>query len=283
MSENLFPRTTVEGVSLPRMLIGTNWFVGCSHKSAAIDKLIVDTTKKPHVICDIVSTFVERGVDAILGGFVGSTELNEGIKMAEDRTGKKLIKIDTPFFGVEDSSSGRKEAREAIKKSRQAGATFCLPHHSVVEQLVNKHKQTIDRLPDYLEMIRDEGMIPGVSAHMPELLVYSDKNEYDVQTYIQLYNCLGYLMQIEVEFVHKRIQNARKPVMTIKPMAAGRVTPFIGLNFVWNTIRECDMVTVGTMTKEEAAELVEISLAAIERRAPDIEGRSSPNKTSIMA
>lgn len=73
------------------------------------------------------------------------------------------------------------------------------------------------------------------------------------------------------------IHNAKKPVMTIKPMAAGRVSPFVGLNFVWNTIRDCDMVTIGCTDAEEAAEDVEISLAAIERRLPGIEKRSSPN------
>jgi hypothetical protein len=30
-----FPRTTVGGVSLPRLIIGTNWFRGYSHTTAA--------------------------------------------------------------------------------------------------------------------------------------------------------------------------------------------------------------------------------------------------------
>ena len=264
------------------MLIGTNWFVGCSHKSSATDKFLSDTIKNKESICEILCTFIGLGVDAILGGFGYHEELRDGIKMAEDKTGKKLIMIDTPGFTVEDSEAGRKEARAVIKQSKSNGATFCLPHHSTVEQLVNKHTRTIDRLPHYLEMIRDEGMIPGLSAHMPELVTYSDKNEYDVQTYIQIYNCLGYLMQVEVEYINKVIHNAKKPVMTIKTLAAGRITPFIGLNFVWNTLRECDMVTIGTISKEEAAEVVEISLAALQRRAPFIEGRASMSKDTSL-
>jgi len=50
-------------------------------------------------------------------------------------------------------------------------------------------------------MIRGFGMIPGLSAHMPEVVVYSDKNEYDVETYIQIFNCMGFLMQVEIEYV----------------------------------------------------------------------------------
>ena len=131
-------------------------------------------------------------------------------------------------------------------------------------------------------MIRENGMIPGLSAHMPELILFSDEQGYDVETYIQIYNCLGYMMQVEIEYIHKVIWGAKKPVMTIKPMAAGRVTPFVGITFSYATIRECDMVTVGCMTPGEASEDIEIGLAAIERRKPSLEGRSSPNKTVIM-
>ena len=35
-----FPRTTVGDVSLPRLLIGTNWFLGYSHTSLAKDNFI---------------------------------------------------------------------------------------------------------------------------------------------------------------------------------------------------------------------------------------------------
>ena len=74
------------------------------------------------------------------------------------------------------------------------------------------------------------------------------------------------------------IQNAKKPVMTIKSMAAGRCSPYVGLTFSWNAIREKDMVTVGAFDPQEAEEDIEISLAAIEHRFPDLEKRSSPNQ-----
>ncbi len=101
-----------------------------------------------------------------------------------------------------------------------------------------KNARAIPRLPDYLSMIREHGMIPGLSAHMPELVVFSDLNGYDVETYIQIYNSAGFLMQVEIEYVHSIIWGARKPVMTIKPMAAGRLSPFVGLTFAFTTIRD---------------------------------------------
>jgi len=204
------------------------------------------------------------------------------MKLAEDRTGVGLVRIDTPILNVDDTKEARVEANRAIAESASFGTDFCFPHHSSAEQLVNKNKQNVARLPDYLAMIRDHGMIPGLSAHMPELVVYSDLNEYDVETYIQLYNCAGFLMQVEIEYIHKVIWNAKKPVIAIKPMAAGRVSPFVGLTFSYSTIRPVDMVAAGCLTPGEAAEDIEISLAAIERRPPDLEGRQSPHKTSVM-
>lgn len=278
----MFPRTQVGGVSLSRMIIGTNWILGYSHTSPAADNLIRKKNDTADKISDMFKVFLDSGVDTVMGPFVGNPILSDAVKAAEDKTGKGMIIIDTPILNVDDNPTARQEAEKVIAASKKLGATFCLPHHSSVEELVNKNKKIIDRLPDYLKMIRDHDMIPGLSCHMPELVVYSDLNEYDVETYIQIYNCMGFLMQIEVEYIHKVIWEAKKPVMTIKPMAAGRVSPFVGLTFSWHTIRPCDMVTVGCLTPEEAAEDIEISFAALESRPPDLEGRSSPKKTDIM-
>jgi hypothetical protein len=280
--KKMFSRTTVDGVSLSRMIIGTNWILGYSHRSPSADNLIKTRNKSSEPIVDMLKVFLDSGIDTIMAPFAGNKHLISAVKEAEDITGKGMIIIDTPIINVNDSTEARREAENVIANSRKLGATFCLPHHSSVEQLVNKNKGTIDRLPDYLKMIRDNGMKPGLSCHMPELIIYSDANEYDVQTYIQIYNCMGFLMQVEVEYIHKVIWNAKKPVMTIKPMAAGRVSPFVGLTFAWHTIRPCDMVTVGCLTPEEADEDIEISLAALESRPPALEGRNSPNKTAIM-
>jgi hypothetical protein len=282
MSNTNFPRTIIDGLSLSRMIIGTNWILGWSHTGAAADETIRRTNHTPEAVADLLEVFLNHGVDTIMGVLSTQPLILDAMKLAEDRTGKELIKIDTPILNVNNDAEARHEAEIVIADCKRKGATLCLPHHSSVEQLVDKNTGTIRRLPDYLKMIRDNDMIPGLSAHMPEVIIYSDKNEYDVQTYIQIYNCMGFLMQIEIESVNNIILNAKKPVMTIKPMAAGRCTPFVGLNFSWATLRSEDMVTVGCMTPMEAAEDIEISLAALEHRTPDLQGRSSPKKTVIM-
>ena len=278
METSLFPRTTVAGVSLSRMIIGTNWILGWSHRSPAADRQIKNRFAAGSDVFPLLKAFLDKGVDTMMGPLQQEQVMQDAVREAQDRTGKKIILIDTPIINVDDNETARREARETIRRSRKCGASFCLLHHSSAEQLVNKNLHRIVRLDDYTDMIRQEGMIPGLSAHMPELITYSDDNGYDVETYIQIFNCMGFMMQVEIETVASIIHNARKPVMTIKPMAAGRVTPYVGLNFVWNTIRPCDMVTVGCTHPDEAAEDIEISLAAFGHRFPDIGKRASPNQ-----
>ena len=278
-----FPRTEVGGISLPRMLIGSNWINGYSHTSPASDKMIRSYHNSPERIAELLEAYLEYDINAIMALFKDNPQLLEGIKIAEERTGKKIIRIDTPTMNVADTAEARREALETVKYSKEVvGADFCLIHHSSAEQLVNKGKGTIERLPDYLYMIREAGMHPGLSAHMPELVLYSDANEYDVDTYIQIYNCMGFLMQVEVEYINQVIWNAKKPVMTIKSMAAGRCSPFVGITFSYNTIRPCDMVTMGAFNPDEVHEDVEIALAAIEHRRANIGGRATPNKTAAL-
>jgi len=116
---------------------------------------------------------------------------------------------------------------------------------------------------------------------MPETLVYADETGIDIETYVSLYNSMGFLMQIEVDWVARIIHEARKPVMTIKPMAAGQLRPFQGLAFAWSTLRDIDMVTVGTMTPREAAEVIEMSLNILEKKPFNQALQKTRSKASV--
>ncbi len=278
-----FPRTEVGGVSLPRMLAGSNWILGYSHTGPAADKMIQDRHADPENVAAVMDAYMQYGIDAVMApSFDPAMPLRQGMELTQERFGKKMIQIVTPGMNVDDNAMARAEAEAKIAKCAKDGATFCLIHHGSAEQLVNKNKKTIERLPDYLDMIRQHGMIPGLSAHMPELVLYSDLNNYDVETYIQIYNCMGFLMQVEVESINSVIWNAKKPVMTIKSMAAGRCTPFVGITFNYATIRPCDMVTLGAFTPDEVHADVEIAMAAIERRRATLGRRSSPVMTDVL-
>jgi hypothetical protein len=116
---------------------------------------------------------------------------------------------------------------------------------------------------------------------MPEAIVYADETGLDVETYISIYNAMGFLMELEVDWTARIIAQAKKPVLTIKPMAAGQLRPFQALAFVWNTIRDQDMVAVGTMSADEARELIDLSLSFLERRAVSVPLQETRSKSSV--
>lgn len=276
---DLFPRTDVGGLSLPRMIIGTNWFLGWSHQTAAKDEFIRNQ-QNPAKIADILEVYLEAGIDAIMG-MAAHPVLNPAIQETQQRTGKPLLIIDTPELAMSAGGLDYDATARILDKSKAAGAHFLLPHQSSTDAVVDRTTRTIRGMDRVCAMIRERGMIPGLSTHMPETPVYADESGLDVETYIQIYNAAGFLMQVEVDWVHRIIHHSDKPVITIKPMAAGRLSPLVGLAFAWNTIRDQDMITLGALTADEAREDIEISLSILERRIPEIALQRTRSKKSI--
>ncbi len=277
MSE--FPRTTVECLSLSRMIIGTNWFFGWSHTSAAKDKYIKATLNTAK-IADIIEVFLNAGVDTLMG-LIEHPGMKEAITEAENRTGRKVIVVSTPGFNVGDDTQALGEAERTIERNAKLGVAICMPHTSATDKLHDHRARKILNMDKYCAMIRKYGMIPGLSTHVPESVVYADETGLDVGTYIQIYNAAGFLMHLEVDWIHRIILNAKHPVMTIKPMAAGRLLPLVGLGFVWGTLRDQDMVTVGTMSPDEAREVIEISLGCLEHREANIDLQRTRSKDTV--
>ena len=279
MNRPAFPRTSVGGLSLPRLIVGTNWFRGYSHMSRAKDEFIRQY-QTPERIAAVLETYLESGVDAVMGGDLGGG-MAEALDRAEQATGRRLIRIITPHFNLRPGGPAEMEPERVFDRCRAMGADLCLPHQAVTDALVDRRDRVIRDLDRYMRLIRERGMIPGLSTHMPETVPYADAQKADVETYLQIYNALGFLMQVEADWVMRILAGARRPVMVIKPLAGGRLHPPVGLAFVWSTIRERDMVVVGAMTPDEAREVIDISLDLLARRPVSVELQSTRSKRTL--
>jgi hypothetical protein len=274
------------------MIAGTNWVLGYSHTSQAKDLYIKEHITHRNRIAEIMEVFFKAGVDTVMGPFtrLGVPEqqvLCDGIHEAEQRTGVKAIIVSTPSFNVTPETPARGfdlgEAARILDEQAELGVQICMPHQCTTDAMADRCTRTLRQMESLCRMIRERGMIPGLSAHMPEAIVYADESGLDVETYISIYNSMGFLMQVEVDWTSSVIQHAKKPVMTIKPMAAGQLRPFQAFNFVWNTIRDIDLVTVGTMSPREAAECIELSLGILERRDPELRLQATRSKKSVTS
>lgn len=272
-----FPRTTVGGVSLPRLICGTNWMLGYSHTSQAKDRMIRERFDTPARMAEVVAVFARAGCNALMS--MPSAFVAEALREVEQRTGVPMIWIATPGYG----DGGPGTWPRMVEEAKALGAAFCFPHQSVTDPRIDRvHNRLSPELADHLRLVREAGMIPGLSSHMPEAITCADASGADVESYIQIYNAAGFLCQVETDWVQRLIEQAQKPVMIIKPLASGRLLPATGLAFVWHTIRDRDLVTIGTFSTYEAEEVIELSLAMIERRQAAIELQYTRSKRSLV-
>jgi hypothetical protein len=275
----VFPRTDVGGISVPRLVCGSNWMLGYSHQTKAKDRFITDLFDTPSKMADVVEVFARAGCNAFMSP---STEfVAAALREVEQRTGAEMIWFATPFYADPADPGSWKQSVELTKR---LGAQFCFPHTSITDPLLDKANRRLQpRLVEHLQVVREFGMIPGLSTHAPEAIICSDQSDADVASYIQPYNAAGFLCQIETDWLQRIFSTAKKPVLTIKPLAAGRLHPVTGLEFVWRTIRERDLVTIGTMSGYEAEESIEISLACLEGRQPNVDLQFTRSKRTVLA
>ncbi|MFC1735797.1 hypothetical protein ACFL1X_06750 [Candidatus Hydrogenedentota bacterium] len=279
-----FPRTTVGGISVSRLVIGTNWFLGYTHCTQAKSNFIKERFSDYRKIADIIEVFFRAGVDTTIGS-VQLEQFRDGVREAEQRTGVKSIVMSTPSFktGPRTPVDGfdPDEVECTLNIEAEGGATICLPHMNTTDKMVDECSRELRKMDQLCAAIRAHGMVPGLSTHLPQSIIYADETDLDVETYVSIFNSMGFLMPIEVDWVARMIQKAKKPVLTIKPLAAGQLRPLQGLTFSWNTVRDRDMVAVGTMTPGEAAEVIELSLSILERRQAEGELQTTRSKSSV--
>jgi hypothetical protein len=273
---NTFPRTTIGGVSVPRLVCGCNSFLGYSHISDARDKHIKALFDKPSKMADVVEIFARNGCDAFLSG---PTEfVANALAEVEQRTGVKMLWLATP------GAPNMDEWKQKVDQCKKWNATFILPHQATTDPRLDPIGRCLKpELVEYLKYVREVGLVPGLSTHTPQSIVCSDVSGADVETYLQPYNAAGFFCQVETDWVAKVIRDAKKPVVVIKPLACGRLLPPTGFTFVWNTIRDCDLVAVGTMSTYEAESDIELCRSILEHRQSQLGLQVTRSKAFLVA
>jgi hypothetical protein len=274
-----FPRTKIEDLSVSRLVMGTNWWLGYSHTSEAKDAEIRRTMTAER-IADMIEAYLRAGVDTLMAP-LPPDPLARAIQMAQDRTGRKVLYLVTPGLNAAGNAQADDENRRTLEQCAALGCPVCLPHMSTTDALVDPQTRTIRGMDRLCRLIREAGMIPGLSTHMPETPVYADESGLDVGTYLQIYNAVGLLMHIEVDWVHRMIWKCKRPVIAIKPLAVGKLLPLAGLAFAWATLRNQDMVCVGTSSADEIREVIEISRSILDRRPPKTVLQRTRSKATV--
>ena len=116
------PHTTIEGLSVPRLIAGTNWFLGYSHQTQAKSAFIKEYQTREK-LADLLEVFFAAGANAVYGGRPEAEDLENAIRDAEDRTGRGAVKICIPSFDLD----GTEAARDANLRTLDAFAASASP------------------------------------------------------------------------------------------------------------------------------------------------------------
>ncbi len=240
-----FPSVSVAGVTLPRIIIGTNSLLGWSHTSLGRDRWIRQFYT-PERIADVFVKCLEFGLTAVFGPCY--QPLLQALDITEKRTGIRLTFIGTTLG---DPTA----IREQIKQLKDAGAKFCLLHGGWADSfpIENGRIKDFDR---YFALIRETGMIPGTSCHRADRLQMIIKGNYDCEVVAVPVNKIGFYMHPSREAILEVLKECPKPVIAIKPLASGRFDENrIEDWLLWTfSVKGVVAAAVGFMNAEEAEE-----------------------------
>lgn len=268
-----FPMTNIGGIDISRLIIGSNTFHGFSHFSSARDEWLRKHFT-PERIYEVMSYCAEEGLNATIA--MQRKDYVEIIREVERNTGHHIHYIATP------AGQTLEELKKGIDEAADLGCEFCWPHTSWTDARVVAAENRIQDGPEALEYIRKRGMIPGWSTHRPEVVVVSDKAGYDCEGYVQIFNSIGFLCAVETDWERNVIRGTDKPVVSIKPLGAGRIMPPTGFGFVYSNIKPIDTVAIGMMSLQEAREDIGIARQCLADVSPEVQLQYTRSKAHLV-
>ena len=271
-SQYTFPMTKIGDLPVSRMLCGTNCFFGHSHISQARNNWLRRHFTTDRIV-EVMHAMAEEGINAAVSATI--PEMREALDALKQQTGYEMHWIATPGGGTLD------ELLDNIRVTADLGAQVCMPHTSYTDSSLCIKEQRIIGAEQISELTRELGMIPGWSTHRPEVITVSDSAGYDMETYIQPFNSIGFLCAVETDWMARVINNTPKTVISIKPLGAGRIMPPTGLGFVYQNLDPRHTVCIGCMSPEEAKEDIALARAFIAGEEPDIELQKTRSKATL--
>jgi hypothetical protein len=256
------------------MLCGSNTFFGCSHFSGARDAWLrrYFTVERIYEVLEKCSSY---GVNGVVSG--PQPKLYEAIQMLKKNTGRDTAWVMTC------GGATLQEVEKDMHWAAEHKVTICMTHPCYTDPHLIKSENRIVGIEKFLANVRKLGMVPGVSTHRPETIVACDAAGYDAETYILPINAIGFLCAVETPWTSRLIRNAKKPVICIKPLAAGRIMPYEGLSYVYGAIKPRDTVAVGFLSPEEAEEDIKIGLEILTGQQAKIALTESRSKATVKA
>jgi hypothetical protein len=234
----------IEGLEIPKLLVGTNSLLGWSHTSKGRDEWIRRTFTAQRV-AEVLVHCSRLGATGVVGPIF--PRLIEALYLVR-AMGAKITWVST-------TTPNPDTFRDQIAQIKAAGAPIVFFHGAWMDRwpVVDGRLEGLER---YVEAIREAGLIPGTAVHNGERLALVDRLGYDLAAYLVPVNMAGFTMRPDRETVLAAVAGARRPVIATKPLACGRFDEDKPGEWLRWTLERTNVVaaTVGVMSEDEASE-----------------------------
>jgi hypothetical protein len=271
-----FPSFTIEGVTIPRVLCGTNALLGFSHVSRGRDAWIREhfTAKR---IAQVFAKCMELGVTACMGPLF--PRLLDALEETEKLTGARMTWVSTTSHETvpkgreeeyrkahaagrvdEAMAISRESTQEQVAKLKAAGAPICIFHGGWVDRWPATDGK-LEGFNHYTQIIREAGLVPGAATHQSGRLAEVARGGHDAAILVTPVNKGGWNMRPTRDEAVKVIGEVNKPLIAIKPLACGR---YEGENSVedwlkWVVdVKGVQAVALGLMLEQEAEQSIPV-------------------------
>jgi hypothetical protein len=102
-----------------------------------------------------------------------------------------------------------------------------------------------------LHEMKNHGMVTGIVTHKPGTTIPKVENFKEVDFILAPVNKIGMFMDPNFEFSMQTIEKSSKPIIAIKPLAAGKLRPEEAFEFLSGRV---EGMVVGITSREEAEE-----------------------------
>lgn len=248
-------QVTIGNLTFSKVICGTNPFYGHSHFSEARNAEYLARFDEP-TIERMIQECLARGVNAV------ESSANELIVSILARLRKRNAEP-IHFIGTTriDETSVMKSHQQKLLFLIENQADICVIHAQYVDHPVKA--ESIGGLEQLIGKIHDAGLLAGISTHRIQTVELCERQNYGIDTYLFPLNLTGYVYPgyDGTESVKERINIVRgtsKPFILIKALAAGRIPPKEGLQFVAENSKPNDLVSLGFGTHEEINESIKL-------------------------
>jgi hypothetical protein len=219
-------------VDIPRLMLGTSPFIGAGQFGSKSLDYRSQFFDNPDNMTMLFVHSANLGVKAVQ--LVGYQPLVKALMKAEEISGDFFVVVTIPrgdFASNLDLVS------------------------SIEPEYVSVHAQFCDgndaRLNEWIDMIKNTGAKPAASTHSPGTTI-PQLDDLDFDAYLAPVNPIGYGMEPDIESTLMALEQTKKAVIAIKPLAAGKLSPERSLfEYIY---KYADSIAVGIASEEEMME-----------------------------